>query len=106
MRHSAGSVVGWAPVSGGVLPPAFESLKEAAFDFGGDMAVDLDEAVGEVVAQAFGLGDFGDAVGDEPGLVAVPQPMKGQSGSNGIGGFAVVAVNGWAENAAVEATAP
>jgi hypothetical protein len=59
-------------MSGGLLPASFQSLKQTGFDFGGDVAGYLDEAVGEVVAEASGLGDFGDVVGDEPGFVAVP----------------------------------
>jgi hypothetical protein len=35
------------------------------------MAVDLGESVGEAVAESASLSDFGDAVGDEPGFVAV-----------------------------------
>jgi hypothetical protein len=88
-------------VSGYFLLPLL--LEKAAFDFGGDLDVDLDQPVGEVVAEAFSLGDFGDAVGDEPGLVAVPQPMKGQFGSNGVGALR------WSpsmEHATVEGTAP
>jgi hypothetical protein len=36
-----------------------------------DVAVDAADA-GEVVAESFGLDDFGDAVFDEPHLVGVP----------------------------------
>ena len=80
-----------------MLPASFEFLEEVGFDFGCDVAVDLDQPVGQVMAEAFGLGDFrgdvavdldqpvgqmvaqpaglsnlGNAVSDEPGLVAVP----------------------------------
>lgn len=56
----------------GAAPAVFESADEPVFDFGGDVAVGLDEPVGQVVAESAGLGDFGDVVGDEPGLVTVP----------------------------------
>jgi hypothetical protein len=42
---------------------------------GGDVAVDATDA-GEAVAEAAGLGDLGDAVLDEPGLVAVAQIVE------------------------------
>jgi hypothetical protein len=45
-KWSSSSPLSRAPVSGGVLPPAFESLEDAGFDFGGDVAVYLDQSVG------------------------------------------------------------
>ncbi|WP_158303074.1 hypothetical protein [Prauserella endophytica] len=48
-----------------------ESVEEALFDGGGNVGVGLLDFVGEDVAEAEGLGDFGDAVVDEPGFVAV-----------------------------------
>jgi hypothetical protein len=39
-------VVGWSGVVVGVLPAVFESADEAVFDFGGDVAVGLDEPIG------------------------------------------------------------
>jgi hypothetical protein len=59
------------------------------------------------VAEASGLGDVGDAVGDEPGLVAVPEPVKDQAGGDGVdadvrAGSVVVAVGGGAHGAAGE----
>ena len=56
---------------GGAGPLVLEVIEELLFDFGGDVGVDLGDAVGEVVAESVGLGDFGCAVGDEPGFVAV-----------------------------------
>jgi hypothetical protein len=56
----------------GLVPAAFERADQGTFDLGGDVAVGLDDSITEMVAEASGLGDFGDAVGDEPGLVAVP----------------------------------
>lgn len=100
-RCALGSVVR-RPVRVGFLPPAFQSVQEAGFDFGGDVAVDLDQTVGQVVAQAFGLSDFGDAVSDEPGLVTVPQPVKGQPGPHRMGAFAVVAIDSRPEHSAVK----
>jgi hypothetical protein len=58
-----------------VVPAVLECVEKSVFDFGCDVAVGLDEAVGEVVAEASGLGDFGDVVGDEPGLVTVSQAV-------------------------------
>jgi hypothetical protein len=49
----------------------FESVDHAAFDLGCDVAVDLHEPVGQVVAQSSGLGDLGDVLGDQPPLMAV-----------------------------------
>jgi hypothetical protein len=43
----------------GAAPAEFEGADEAVFDFGCDVAVGLDESVGEVVAESSGLGDFG-----------------------------------------------
>jgi hypothetical protein len=55
----------------GVEPSLFECGQDAGFDLVGDVAVDLGDAFVEAVAEASGLGDFGDAGGDEPGFVAV-----------------------------------
>ncbi|PXY25814.1 hypothetical protein BAY59_19735 [Prauserella coralliicola] len=46
---------------------------------GGDVGVGLLDFVGEDVAEAEGLGDFGDAVVDEPGSVAVAQAVESQA---------------------------
>lgn len=56
----------------GVEPSVFEGGLDAGFDVVGDVAVDLDDAFVESVAEPAGLGDLGDAGGDEPGFVAVP----------------------------------
>jgi hypothetical protein len=65
----------WCGVVGegvsGVEPGLFEGGLDAGFDFVGDVAVDLDDAFVEAVAESAGLGDFGDAGGDEPGFVAM-----------------------------------
>jgi hypothetical protein len=58
-------------MSCGVLPAAFEAVEQSGLDFGGDVAVDLDQAVGEVARRL--AWRFGDAVGDEPDLVAVSE---------------------------------
>lgn len=65
---------------GGALPAFFEAAEEVGFDFGGDVAVGLDEPVAEVVAEAARLGDLGDVVGDEPGLWLCRSPWKVSSG--------------------------
>lgn len=52
----------------GVKPGLLERGLDAGFDFVGDVAVDLGDASVEAVVAASGLGDFGDAGGDEPGL--------------------------------------
>jgi len=54
-----GAIVGWALDVIGASPPKFKRAGEAVFDFGGDVAVGLDESVGQVVAEASGLRDFG-----------------------------------------------
>ena len=88
-----------------VLPAVLEAVQEPVFDFGGDVAVGFDEPVGQVVAKAAGLGDFRDTVGDQAGLVAVPQSMKCQPASHWLGPFVWVAVDGGSEHAAVEVAA-
>lgn len=55
----------------GVEPSLFEGGLDVGFDVVGDVAVDLDDTLVHTVAQPSGLGDFGDAGGDEPGFVAV-----------------------------------
>jgi len=59
------------------------------FDLRRDMAVGLDEPVRKVVAKAAGLRDLRDAVGDEPALVAVPQPVKREPGPDRLRLFRV-----------------
>ena len=70
-RGVTGGGVGWrCRVVGdgvaGVEPGLFEGGLDAGLDLVGDVAVDLDDAFVEAVAEAAGLGDFGDAGGDEP----------------------------------------
>ncbi|OLF04777.1 hypothetical protein BLA60_39270 [Actinophytocola xinjiangensis] len=55
----------------GVEPSLFEGGLDAGFDSVCDVAVDLDDAFVQAMAEASGLGDFGDAGGDESGFVAV-----------------------------------
>ena len=106
-----GLVVGGSACWVGSLPAALQAMQQAGFDFGGDVAVDFDESVGEVVAESAGLGDFGNVVGDQPGFMTVPQPMKCQPGSDriransGVGSL-VVAVHRRSEDTAVKCTAP
>lgn len=50
----------------GGVPAVLKVVEEPEFDFGGDVGVDLGDAVGEVVSEASCLGDFGCAAGDEP----------------------------------------
>src|SRR5690349_20720180 len=73
-RWAAGPVVDGLADPLGVLPALLEHLEEAVLDLGGDLAVGLDEPVGQVVPEPGGLGDLWDAVGDQPGLVATRSP--------------------------------
>ena len=41
-----GAIVGWSLGVVGALPAVFESANEAVFDFGGDVAVGLDQSIG------------------------------------------------------------
>jgi hypothetical protein len=59
----------------------------------------------KVEAESAGLGDFGDVVGDEPGFVAVPQSVEGESGADGHGAFPRVAIDCGPEHAAQEVAA-
>lgn len=95
----------------GVEPGLFERCLDVGFDLVGDVAVDLGDAVVEAVAESACLGDFGDAGGDEPGFVAVPEFVEGQAGPDGgeadcgvwlVGG----AVEGWVEYAGAPGVAP
>ena len=89
-----------AEVGVGVAPAGFQPVEETLFDFGGDVGVGLDDAVVEVVSEPSGLGDLGNAVGDQPGRVTVPQSVHGQSRQEGVEpgggvGECQVAVGGW-----------
>ncbi|WP_185845810.1 hypothetical protein [Kibdelosporangium aridum] len=53
------------------MPAVLEVVEKSEFYFGGDVGEDLGDAVGEVVAEASCLGDFGCPAGNEPGFVAV-----------------------------------
>ena len=80
------------------------------FDCGGDVGVGLLDFVLEDVAEAEGLGDFGDAVVDHPGFVAVAEAVEGEAGFGGLEadggvGDVEVAVGGGAEGSAGEVAA-
>ncbi|SFB49549.1 hypothetical protein SAMN05216266_11458 [Amycolatopsis marina] len=64
---ASGSSSGVGEPGGGGVPAVFEGGEESVFDFGGDVAVGLDDAVVEVVPEWAGLGDFGDLVGASSG---------------------------------------
>lgn len=90
------------------MPTALQVGEQPGLDFGRHVRIRLDDPVGEVVAETSGLGDFGGAAGDQPGFVAVSQPVEGQSGTHGADahvGFAG-SVDGGAQDAAVEGRAP
>jgi hypothetical protein len=67
-------LLGLSPAGGGagLLPTLLESGDETLFDSGADVTVDAADA-GESVAEAFGLGCFGDVVFDQPGFVRLPR---------------------------------
>jgi hypothetical protein len=94
--------LGWSWGVVGAAPAVFESADEPVLDLGGDVAVGLDEPVRQVMAKSPCLGDFGDVVGDEPGLVTVPQPVECEARSDRHGAFLGVAVDGGAEDPPVE----
>ena len=62
------------------VPAVLQALDQPGFGFGGDVGVGLLDPITEDVPEPTGLGDFGDAVGDYPALVAVAETVKGQSG--------------------------
>jgi hypothetical protein len=101
----AGAVVGEGVECGG--PALLECVDESGFDFGCDVAVDVFDFVGDAMSEPAGLGHIRDAVGDKPGLVTVPEPVKHQAGSDGVNpgagsGAVVVAVGGGSHGAAGE----
>lgn len=57
-------------VGDGLVPAALESVHEAVFNFGGDVRVGALDLVLKGLAEASGLGGFGNGVGDHPGFVA------------------------------------
>lgn len=59
------------------VPALLEGVEEVSFDGGADVGVDLSDVVVEGVAEASGLGDFGDVVFDHPGFVAVAEFVEG-----------------------------
>lgn len=58
-----------------------------------------------MVAESAGLGYFGDAVGDEPGFVAVAESVEGESGPDRLCSLSGIAVDGGPEDATVEVAA-
>ncbi|RSM89733.1 hypothetical protein DMH04_07190 [Kibdelosporangium aridum] len=60
-----------------------EVVEKSEFYFGGDVGEDLGDAVGEVVAEASCLGDFGCPAGNEPGFVLCRSPWKVRPGLMG-----------------------
>ena len=71
---------------------------------GGDVAVDAAHA-GQAVAEALGLGDFGDVVFDEPRFVGVAQVVEVHALNDRAGVVAGAAVDGGAPGAAGHAGA-
>ncbi|WP_240942915.1 hypothetical protein, partial [Planosporangium thailandense] len=68
---------------------------------GGDVAVDAPDAA-EAVTQPSGLGDLGDAVLDQPGLVRVPEIVEVHAGQDRRDAGGRVAGDGGGPGAAVE----
>jgi hypothetical protein len=87
-----------------LLPARLQALDESLFDGGADVAVDAPDA-GESVTEPFGLGDLGDAVLDEPGLVAVSEIVEVQPADDRGDAVVRVAVDGGMPAPAVEAGA-
>jgi ribosomal protein L21E len=56
---------------------AFEGVEQVVFDLGCDVAIDLDQAIRQVMPESAGLGYLGDVVGDEPCLMAVTESVEG-----------------------------
>lgn len=68
----------------GPFPSCLQAVEQALFDGGGDVGVGLLDFVLEDVAEAEGLGDFGDAVVDHPGFVAVAKAVEGEARFGGL----------------------
>jgi hypothetical protein len=88
------------------VPAEFEPSDEAVFDFRCDVAAGLHEPIPEMVTEAASLGEFRNVVGDEPGLMAMSEPVKCQAWPNRSGAFVCVAVDSWPENPAIKSAAP
>lgn len=99
------AVVGWPLGVVGALPAEFKPADETELDFGRDVAVGLDQPIGQVVAQPLGLRDFGNIIGDQPGLMATAQTVESEPGSNRLGAFPLVAVHGRPKHTPVEIAA-
>lgn len=82
-RPPAASAVSHGP-SGPTTTTSWRSVAESGDvevrDLGCDVRVGLLDAIAEDVSEPSGLGDLGDPVGDHPGLMAVPEPVEGESG--------------------------
>jgi hypothetical protein len=77
----------------GGQPPGLEGVGDALAHGGGDVAVDAAHT-GDAVAEALGLGDFGDVVFDQPGLVGVPEVVEVHAFDDRAGVGVRVAVDG------------
>src|SRR6476659_9635949 len=85
-EDSSEGVLGLPRVQVGVggVPAGLERVEEPLLDLGGDVGVGLDNPVLQVMAEPAGLRDLRHAVGDEPGLVTVPEPVKSEPGPYGL----------------------
>jgi hypothetical protein len=107
IRSARGGVLlGREGVQGGG-PAVLECVDESGFDFGGDVAVDVFDFVGDAVSEPACLSDVGDAIRDQPGLMAVAQSVKDEAGCDGVDAGAgswtvVVAVGGGSHGPAGE----
>ena len=77
--EAPGAVVVDGCVDDGLVPAFLQVLEQARFDGGGDVGVGFLNLVGHDMAEAECLSDFGDAVVDHPGLVAVAGAVEGQA---------------------------
>jgi hypothetical protein len=91
------------------VPAPLKVLEQALLDLRGDVRVGLDDPVVQVMTESAGLRDLRCAARDQPGLVAVPQPVERQPRPDRrtarlrLGRLA--AVDGGAEDAAKEGRA-
>jgi len=104
-QHAPPPPRGWSCRSAFILvglgagPAAFEGVGNALDHGGGDVAVDAPYP-SKPVAEPFGLGDFGDVVFDEPGLVGVAQVVEVHAGDDRWLVGPAVAVDGRREDPA------
>ena len=81
--------VGWTIWLVGAVPAKLEPADESVLDFRGDVAVGFHEPIAEMMTETACLGDFGNVISDEPGLMTVPEPVECQARPNRRGAFAV-----------------